>query len=99
MTKKEKIKVAVFRAIDEINQQLLEAQRLDKSTESLLTGNRSALDSLTLINLIIIIEREIQDEFNVNITLLSENLNLQQSDPFKTIETLINYIFQLIDDE
>ena len=55
-------------------------------------GNDSRLDSLGLINLIVAVEQNIEDEFDVNITIADERAMSQETSPFKTVGTLTDYI-------
>jgi len=62
-------------------------------------GNDSRLDSLGLINLIVAVEQNIEDEFDVNITIADERAMSQKHSPFRTIESLANYIEILLKEE
>jgi D-alanine--poly(phosphoribitol) ligase subunit 2 len=86
----------VFAAIEEINEQLPDGQKVqaDKSTQ--LFGHRGVLDSLTLVNLIVVAEQKVQDSLNVVITLADERAMSQKNSPFKSVESLANYIVMLV---
>ena len=62
-------------------------------------GNDSRLDSLGLINLIVAVEQNIEDEFDVNITIADERAMSQKHSPFTTIGSLANYIEMLLKEE
>jgi acyl carrier protein len=93
---KEKITQVIFHVIDEINQQLAENQRIEKSMATTLLGKSAVLDSLGLVNLIVTVEEEIEEQFGVNITLADERAISQERSPFRTIETLMEYIYVLL---
>ena len=95
---KEKITQVIFRVIDEMNQQLAENLRIEKSTATALLGKSAVLDSLGLVNLIVAVEEEIEEQFGVNITLADERAISQKKSPFKTIGTLVEYITMLLKD-
>ena len=95
---KEKITQVIFRVIDEMNQQLAENLRIEKSTATALLGKSAGLDSLGLVNLIVAVEEEIEEQFGVNITLADERAISQKKSPFKTIGTLVEYITMLLKD-
>lgn len=95
----EKIFQLIFNSIDELNEQLLNDIQLQKSKETILFGENGQLDSLALVNLIVIIEQNIEDELNVSITIADEKAMSQKHSPFKTVETLMNYIQTLLKDE
>jgi len=62
-------------------------------------GNDSRLDSLGLINLIVAVEQNIEDEFDVTITLADDRAMSQKRSPFNTVGTLTNYIEILLKEE
>jgi len=95
---KEKITQIVFSVIDNMNQQLAEKGIIEKSTTTVLLGKSAVLDSLGLVNLIVAVEEEIEEEFGVNITLADERAISQKSSPFRTIESLVEYINMLLKD-
>ena len=80
----------VFKALDELN------ERLTKSTKTVLFGNNGQLDSLGLVSLLVIIEQNIEDEFDVSITIADERAMSQKHSPFRTIGTLVDYIDMLL---
>ena len=95
MDKYERIKSAVFQAVDEVNSQLLEEQKLDKSPEEIIVGREAKLDSLALVNLIVDVESKIDHEFGVNINFVNEIV--QGEFPFNTIGSLIEYLVILLE--
>ena len=59
-------------------------------------GNDSRLDSLGLVNLIVAVEQNIEDDFDVNITIADERAMSQKRSPFRTIGILADYIDRLL---
>jgi len=96
---KEKILGLVYDSIDELNQQLSEQDRLEKSLETRLFGGNSKLDSLGLINLIVAVEQNIEDEFDISLTLADERAMSQRHSPFRTVGSLVDYISMLFEEE
>ena len=90
------IKEIIFKSIKELNENLDEDQQLQLSTDTVLLGKDSNIDSITLVNLIVTIEESLEDNLNVSVTLADEKALSQKNSPFLTIETLINYITLLI---
>ena len=82
--------------VDEINQQLPKEQRLEKSIDTILSGQSGKLDSLGLVNLIVATEQKIEEEYGITITLANERAISQNNGPFKTIGTLADYIALLL---
>ena len=94
----QKIIKLIFYAIDEINSQLSKKQQLKKSTKTVLYGKNGNLDSLGLVSLLVIIEQNIEDEFDVSITIADEKAMSQKRSPFRTIGTLADYIDMLLNE-
>ena len=69
---------------------------LDTGEETKLFGRDGNLDSLGLINLIVLVEQNIEEEFDTIITLADEKAISQKRSPFKTIGSLTDYIYLLI---
>ena len=95
----EKIITVINNSIDELNQQLSEQDRLEKSLDTNLFGGNSILDSLGLINLIVAVEQNIEDEFDISLTLADERAMSQRHSPFRTVGSLVDYISMLFEEE
>ena len=89
----------IFNSIDELNEQFSNDIQLKKSKETIIFGKNGQLDSLALVNLLVVIEQNIEDELNVSLTIADEKAMSQEHSPFRTIETLMNYIQILLKDE
>ena len=90
-----KVVEKILQAIEEINDQLPQKQKLAQSTSTVLFGKDGKLDSLGLVNLLVIIEQNIEDEFDISITIADERAMSQKHSPFRTIGTLAKYINML----
>jgi len=64
-----------------------------------LFGQGGKLDSLGLVNLIVAVEAMVEDELDVTITLADEKAMSMKNSPFRTIQTLADYINLLIERE
>jgi len=99
MKNRKTIENLIINAVKEINEQLPQEQQLAKSTKTVLFGKDGKLDSLGLVNLLVIIEQNIEDEFDVSITIADEKAMSQKHSPFRTIGTLTDYIDILLKDD
>ena len=88
----EKIIQAIFYVIDEINEQLPNNQQLEPSIDTVLFGKNGKLDSLGLVRLVVALEQNIEDEFDISITIADERAMSQKHNPFRTIGALATYI-------
>ena len=99
MNNNEKVQKAIFSAIEEINTQLPNEEELEINNDSVLYGSKGKLDSLGLINLVVAIEQNIEDDFDITITLADERAMSQEHSPFRTIKTLTDYIEILLEEK
>ena len=98
MNDPENIVAAIYRAVDWINGELPPDRQLIKAPETRLLGSQSVLDSMHLVSLIVTIEREVEDTFGVALTLADERALSMKASPFRSIQSLADYIGILIID-
>jgi len=99
MVDTEKVIQAIFDAIDELNEQRPEGKQLEKSADTVLFGESGMLDSLGLVNLIVVVEQKLDEDFGVSVTLADEKAMSQKSSPFRSVKTLAEYAATLISEE
>jgi len=92
MQKSESIKKIVYNAIDTINDELPKNQIIKKNLDFTLYGSQDSLDSLGLVNLVVMIEQKIEDEMGFPINLTDDKAMSQKTSPFRTVGTLVDYI-------
>ncbi len=96
MNDPENVVAAIYRAVDWINGELPPDRQLIKARETRLLGSQSVLDSMHLVSLIVPIEREVEDIFGVMLTLVDERALSMKESPFRSIQSLADYIGALI---
>ena len=96
MNDPENIVTAIYRAVDWINGELPPDRQLIKAPETRLVGPQSVLDSMHLVSLIVAIEREVEDTFSLTLTLADERALSIKESPFRSIQSLADYIGILI---
>jgi acyl carrier protein len=96
MNEPEDILAAIYRAIDWINGELPLDRKLIKAPETRLVASQSVVDSMQLVNLILAIEREMEDTFGVAVTLANERALSMKASPFRSIQSLADYIGTLV---
>jgi hypothetical protein len=92
----EKVLAAIYRAVDWINDGLPPDHQVIKAPDTKLVGPQSVLDSIQLVSLIVTTEREIEDAFRVAVTLADERALSMKTSPFRSIQSLADYIALLI---
>jgi acyl carrier protein len=90
---KDKINTLIIDSIKEFNITADEKIESEK-----IYGDGSSLDSMGLVNLIVLLENNIEDVFGKAISLTSEKALSQKRSPFKTIETLSNFVETLLNE-
>lgn len=88
---------ALFSAVDAVNPQLPRGNKLSKSPDTALVGSSSPLDSLGLVNLIVATEQNVEEEFNVQITLADDAIQPAEDNPFRSLGTLADHIHSLLE--
>jgi hypothetical protein len=68
------------------------AQRLESSDATVLCGEGAALDSLGLVNLVVLLEREIADTTGVQLSLSEDPDLLGEHGPLGTLGELRSYL-------
>lgn len=96
MILKEQLIPVIYQAIDEVNAVLPPEQQLEKSIHTVLFGQSGKLDSLGLVNLIVTTEQKVQENFGIAITLADEKAMSQKNSPFRTVESLAEYIPKIL---
>ena len=96
MGNRKTIENLIITSVKETNEQLPQEQQLGQSTKTVLFGKDGKLDSLGLVTLLVIIEQNIEDEFDVSITIADERAMSQKYSPFRTIGSLADYIEMLL---
>jgi acyl carrier protein len=86
----------VLESVAELNLQLDASQQLELTPDTQLFGRGSRLDSLGLVNLIVLVEEKAADTFGKSVTIADERAMSQKSSPFRTVRTLSEYLFGLL---
>lgn len=93
------IEAATFQAVDEVNSLLPMDKRLAKSADTALTGDETVLDSLGLVNFLVAVEGAVASQCGATISLINEDSMSRQPSPFRTIGSLMDYAFALMQQE
>ena len=93
-----KITKIVYKAIDELNEQLAEQNRLEKALETPILGSTGRLDSVGFVNLIVLVEDKCQEEFGLPISL-TEDVGGVDDSAFKNIGNFINYLCRMVEEQ
>jgi len=96
---KKTIIALIYKYLDEFNSQREIDDKLEKSEKTILYGQESGLDSIGLANLIIKVEGAVYKTFKVQIDMTNENVFSLNENPFRTVNSLAEYIVSLINEK
>jgi acyl carrier protein len=94
-----KIVEIVTHSVTALNEMLNVKVPVEMGESANLYGSAGLLDSLSLVNLIVLTEERIEDEFGVGIILASEKAMSQKRSPFATIGSLVDYIEGILSED
>jgi D-alanine--poly(phosphoribitol) ligase subunit 2 len=69
---------------------------INKREDLRLFGGEGLLDSLGLVSLIVQIEEEIEDRYNLSVVLADEKAMSRRTSPFAKVSFLVDYIFEIL---
>ncbi len=82
----------IFSSVKDLNKQQPPESKLKSKKNELLIAEKSNLDSLGLVTLLIIIEDKIKKDLNKKIVLVNDKLISVENTPFKTIDSLARWL-------
>lgn len=97
MVDRKKILKIIYDTVDEINLEIDEDKKIDKSSNTVLYGGSGTLDSFELVNFVVLLEEKIENELQKTISLTDEKALSQKTSPFRTTESLVKYIALLLE--
>jgi acyl carrier protein len=73
-----------------------ENQRFNVDENTILFGLKSEIDSLSLVSVIVDLETEFYDSFNIEISLTDDRAMTREISPYDNISVLTDYIVELV---
>lgn len=73
-----------------------EAVAVDENTR--LVGGKTLLDSAALVSLIVEVEQQVEDRYDVTITIADDRAISQETSPFRTVKSLAEYVVKLYEE-
>jgi acyl carrier protein len=94
---KEDLAQTIYEAMEELNEQLSEESNLPKEHETVLFGEDGLLDSMGIINLLVILEEKLESSLKISVGLTSDSEILAQPERRWTVAELSTHIGELMD--
>jgi hypothetical protein len=86
----------IFRALTNLNEELPTSSKVPINVEIRLFGANAALDSLSLVSVVIDVETAIADELGHTLSLTDDRAMNQEVSPFEDVRSLTAYILLLL---
>ena len=96
---KEQIVEILKEAIEELNEQQKENEKVAFNDETRFIGSHACIDSMGFVTFISIVEELITEKIGKSIQLVNEKAFSQKNSPFYSIVTLTDYIETLLKEE
>ena len=93
---KEKVINIILDTINDFNEDLESNDKMSTNLKDTIYGDGSSLDSLGLVSFIVGLEEELEDAFGKSISLADEKAMSQKSNPYKSIDSLSEFILKLL---
>lgn len=81
-------------AIDELNEELEYDTLENVSEDTVVFGGEDGIDSLSLVRLVVELEREVAENFNKRVTLADEKAMSMRNSPYRSAGSLTDFIIE-----
>ena len=99
MEKTDRIRQMILRVIDAINAEAPKDQQISTDPSAILLGEGGSLDSMGFVDLAMQLQEAVLDEYDVAVTVADEKMLENAEGPFKTIESLVEHVAGLLENE
>lgn len=91
-----KIYEIVIKQVQELNETLPENQQFAVNEDTILFGNNSNIDSLSLVSVIVDLETVFSEAYDKEISLTDDRAMTREINPFSSIRNLVDYITEVV---
>jgi acyl carrier protein len=95
---KDAILEIVFSNVNSLVDTLPDEQKFTVSSNTVLFGKGSNIDSLSLVSLIVDLEATFADEYDIEISLTDDRAMMRKKSPFDSVQSLVDYINELVNE-
>ncbi len=86
----------VVSAVKDLVETFPEVDRIEVSEQTVLFGQNSQIDSLSLVSVVVDLEAIFYDRYNLELSLTDDRAMTRTISPFDSVKNLIDYIHELI---
>jgi len=94
--KREQVLKIIIENVKNLVETYPENQRFNVDENTILFGLNSEIDSLSLVSVIVDLETEFYDSFNIEMSLTDDRAMTREVSPYDNISVLANYIVELV---
>lgn len=98
MNKEEILEIVISNVVSLV-ETLPDDQKFTVDQNTILFGNGSNIDSLSLVSIIVDLESIFIDEYDLEISLTDDKAMMRKKSPFDSIDSLVEYIDELVNEE
>ncbi len=99
MSQHEVVQRIIYRALQNLNAEQPPNAQVAVNEDTLLLGEHSLLDSLSLISVIIDVETAVQDELGRTVSLTDDRAMSHQPSPYVDVRALLTYLLLLLSEQ
>ena len=96
IVEKKELENLIFESVDEVNKMLPAESHLSKEIKSILVGENGIYDSLSIVNFLVSLEGKLADKYAEEIILIQEETLSNPEGPNRTLESLRDYILDIV---
>jgi acyl carrier protein len=96
--KKESIFEIVLSTVNNLVETLPYDQTFEVNRDTILFGNGSSIDSLSLVCVIVDIETTLSLEYGLEISLTDDRAMTREISPFDNVSRLVDYIYEILNE-
>ncbi|MFZ4590393.1 MAG: hypothetical protein ACOYN6_05310 [Ignavibacteria bacterium] len=74
-------------------------QKFDVDEKTILFGNGSNIDSLSLVSIIVDLETSLSEEYGIDISLTDDRAMMREKSPFDNVIALSDFIYEIISEK
>jgi len=89
----------VINQVKQLNETLPAEQQFEVDETTILFGNGSKIDSLSLVSVIVDLELVLSDEHGHDISLTDDRAMTREISPFDNVTNLVDYIFEIVNEK
>ena len=92
MLNDEELYKIIYDSIDEINSMIASGKQINKQPDTLISENENELDSLDILNFLVILEQKIEMETGRSISFVDDEALSYEINPLESVRTIKDFI-------